>query len=357
MPAHDPTTPATAPATAPAAAHPPRRWRPPQALRPLHRAFQLWSDADGLRMAAAMSFYGILSLAPLLVLLVAMLGWWLDAEVLARTISEQIDSLAGAQAAELVRATLASAQAPVQGVLASLLAFGFLLMGATGVFAELQSAFERLWTQGTEHAPADHWWRSATLRLRGVAYVLAFGFLMLVSLAISVALGWLEGWARTRGGALWLLQGLNFVVLLLITSALFVGMMRMSAGPQPRLRHLLVGALVGALAFALGRYGLTQYLKTAAVVSAYGAAGSMVVLLMWLYFASAVLLFAAAVARVQAEAQGEYRRSAQPPPAAAVTAAQAELRDALGAGGAPISAAAVAGALSQRHAGTGTPAG
>ena len=314
-------------------------------LYPLYRSFELWSDADGLRMSAAMSFYGILSLAPLLVLIVAGLGWWLDREVLTTSLVTQIGGVVGQQGAEVIRSAIASSQEAGQGVFASMLAFVLLLVGATGVFAELQSAFERLWTQGTGVAAVDAWWHTATLRLRGVAYVLAFGFLMLVSTVIASLLSLLETWAGSRWNMSLVLAALNQLISFLITTGLFVALMRMSAGPQPRLRYLLWGAAVGALLFGVGKYALALYLSTAAVVSAYGAAGSLVVLLMWIYFAAAVLLFGASVARAMAERTGQFTPEATPPPAAAVTAAQAEVRKA-GAGEAAQDTAAVAAVLS-----------
>lgn len=279
-------------------------------LYPLYRSFTLWSAADGLRMSAAMSFYGVLSLAPLLVFIISALAWWLDRAALEASVIAQIRDLVGAQGADVVQAAIHSASQPAEGVLASLLAFGVLLMGATGVFAELQAALERLWLQGTGAQAGGAWWRTATLRLRGVGYVLAFGFLMLVSLLISSLLGLLEHWAGRWMPYQWVLAVLNQTVSWLITTALFVALMRLSAGPKPALRHLLGGAAVGAVLFGVGKYALAVYLSTAAVVSAYGAAGSLVVLLMWIYFASAVLLYGASCARVLAEQRGQQ---AMPP--------------------------------------------
>jgi membrane protein len=301
-------------------------------LRPLHslyRSFELWSDADGLRMAAAMSFYGMLSLAPLLVLIVAVLGIVLDRSMMEAELLDQIQSVVGAQGAEVVRAAMSSAKEPGSGTIASVIAFGVLVAGATGVFAELQSAFERLWRQGTGGAAAGAWWHKATVRLRGVAYVLALGFLMLVSLVISSAVGIVEKWVGTYLEARLLLIALNYLVSLALTVVLFVAMMRISAGPQPRMRHLVMGATVGGVLFGVGKYAMALYLSTAAVVSSYGAAGSLVVLLMWIYFASAVLLYGASVARVLAERHGDFGTQQMPLPAAAVTGLQAQARDAL----------------------------
>ncbi len=274
-------------------------------IRPVWRAVSQWLDADGLRMSAAMSFYGILSLAPLLVLMVAVLGWWLDRTYVETSLVNQISSVIGAQGAEVVKQAIASAQQPSEGLTASLIAFVLLISGATGVFAELQDAFERLWRQGTGQPPKQKWWYSATLRLRGIAYILAFGFLLLVSLVVSTGLGLVSTWvggllpAETLGLAFGAV--LNEVVSFAFCVGLFVALMRMSAGPKPALRYLLMGAAAGAILFALGKYLMALYLSTAAVVSAYGAAGSLVVILMWIYFSSAVLLLSASIARAWAD--------------------------------------------------------
>ena len=181
--------------------------------------------------------------------------------------------------------------------MASLFAFGLLVSGATGVFAELQDAFERLWRQGSGQLPQQKWWYSASLRLRGVAYILAFGFLLLVSLVVSTVLGLVSSWA----GSYLPIEKIAFVINELVSFGfcvtLFVALMRMSAGPKPALRYLVMGSAVGAILFAVGKHLMALYLSTAAVVSAYGAAGSLVVILMWIYFSSAVLLLAASVAR------------------------------------------------------------
>ena len=273
--------------------------------RPLWRAVTQWIDADGLRMSAAMSFYGILSLAPLLVLLVAVLGWWLDRSFIETSLIGQIRSVIGAQGAEVLQKAIASAQEPSQGITASLLAFVLLLSGATGVFAELQDAFERLWRNGTSQAPGQKWWYGATLRLRGVAYILAIGFLLLVSLAASTFLSLLTGWAGSYLPMEKLAFGINELVSFVFCVGLFVALMRMSKGPKPSLRYLVMGAAVGAVLFAVGKHLMALYLSTAAVVSAYGAAGSLVVILMWIYFSSAVLLLSASVARAWSDEAGK----------------------------------------------------
>ena len=270
-------------------------------VEPFWRAVQMWLDADGLRMSAAMSFYGMLSLAPLLLLLVGVLGWWMDRSYLEANLVWQVQSVMGPQVADVVRQAMASAQEPAEGRLASILGFVVLLSGATGVFVELQSALERLWRRdGASPEQRAAWWRMASLRLRGLAYVLALGFLLLVSLALSTLINVLAGWAGSRlsiAPLAPLLQIVNEAVAFGFAVALFVGLMRIGMGPKPSMRYLVMGALVGALLFTLGKQLLAWYLSTAAVVSAYGAAGSLVVLLMWIYFSSAILLFSASCAQ------------------------------------------------------------
>ncbi len=300
-----------------------------QLLQPFIRAVSLWSSADGLRMSAAMSFYGMLSLAPLLLLLVGVLGWWVDRSYLESNLIAQVQGVAGERVAGVVREALASAQAPAEGRFAAIAAFVLLLSGASGVFVELQNSLERLWQAGRtgqEQQPPSRaaWWRLASLRLRGLAYILAIGFLLLVSLVMSTAIKVLSEWAGE-----WLPFGSGLVsglisegVAMAVTVLLFVGLMRIGGGHRPPLRYLFFGAFVGAVLFTVGKQALALYLSTAAVVSAYGAAGSLVVLLMWIYFSSAVLLFAASSARALHEARDPHGAQAlQPRPAG--TGAQA----------------------------------
>ena len=212
----------------------------------------------------------------------------------------------------VVRQALTSARAPSEGRLASVIGFVVLVSGATGVFVELQSALERLWRkEGCTPPQRAAWWRMASLRLRGLAYVLALGFLLLVSLALSTLIHLLAGWAgqRLATGHLPalaplapLLQLVNEAIAFGLAVALFVGLMRIGAGPKPSLRYLVMGALVGATLFTVGKQLLAWYLSTAAVVSAYGAAGSLVVLLMWIYFSSAILRFSASCAQALEDA-------------------------------------------------------
>lgn len=149
-----------------------------QPLQPLIDSVQLWLQADGLRMSAAMSFYGMLSLAPLLLAVVGLLGWWLDRSYVESTLISQIQSVVGERAAQVVKSALASAQNANQGSLASVLGLMMMLSGATGVFVELQASLDKLWSMGEESRPQENkpWWSMAISRLWGLSYVVGLGF-------------------------------------------------------------------------------------------------------------------------------------------------------------------------------------
>ena len=276
------------------------RWLRP--FQPFVDAIKLWLDADGLRMSAAMTFYGLLSLSPLVLLIVGLLGWWMDRSVVESTLLDQVRGVMGERGASVVQGALASAQAPAQGRLASIAAFVLLLSGATGVFVELQNSLNKLWRFGADEPPPPQkaWWKLATLRLRGLAYVLVVGFLMLVTMVLSTAIKMFTQLAGTwlnmepPGMVVGLInEGVSFAVI----TVLFVGLMRIGTGSKPQLRYLVLGAVVSSTLFMLSKQALAWYLSTAAVVSAYGAAGSLVVVLMWIYVTSAILLLGASCAK------------------------------------------------------------
>lgn len=271
-------------------------------VQPFIDAVKLWLDADGLRMSAAMTFYGLLSLSPLVLLIVGLLGWWLDRSVVESSLLSQVRQVMGERGASVVEGALNSAQAPAEGRLASMIAFVLLLSGATGVFVELQNSLDKLWSHGSTEAPPQQkaWWKLATLRLRGLAYILVVGFLLLVTMALSTAIKLFTQFAGTllhMDPPGMLISVINECVSFGLIVVLFLGIMRIGSGRRPRTRHLVFGAVVGATLFTLSKHALGWYLSTAAVVSAYGAAGSLVVVLMWIYVTSAILLLGASCAK------------------------------------------------------------
>lgn len=286
-------------------------------VQPLIDTVDLWLKVDGLRMSAAMTFYGLLSLSPLMLLIVGLLGWWVDRGTVENTLLQQATAIMGERGASVVQGALNSAQQPSEGKLASLFALVLLMSGATGVFVELQNAMDKLWQYGSNEpaAPKTAWWKLAMLRLRGLAYVMVVGFLLLVSMVLSAAIRMFTQLAEN-----WLnLAPPNELILLLneavsfgITVLLFLGLMRIGTGRKPPMRYLLAGAVLGATLFSVAKQALAWYLANAAVVSAYGAAGSIVVVLMWIYVTSAILLLSASSAKALDLRASTHMTPAQP---------------------------------------------
>lgn len=262
-----------------------------------------WLELDGMRMSASMAFYAMLSLAPLLVLMVAGLGWWLDRSTVESTVVAQIQAVTGERVASAVEQAMQSATAPEQGLIASVIAFGVLLMAATGVFVALQDSLKVIW--GVPKSPEQPWWWVAVLRLRGVGYMLALGGLLMGSLVLSTVLRVLSNLLGETLNYPLLWTVLNETLAFVFVTLLFVGLMRISDGKKPSLRYLMAASTIGAVLFTIGKHAMAVYLSGAAAVSAYGAAGSLVALLMWLYFSSAILLLSASLAQSLAEAEAE----------------------------------------------------
>ena len=308
-----------------------KRWLSP--FQPLMDAVQLWLSADGLRMSAAMSFYGMLSMAPLLLLVVGVLGWWLDRSYVESTLIGHIQSVVGERAAQVMQGAMSSAKNSSEGWFASIVALVTLLSGATGVFVELQTSLEKIWRYGTAPEPDDRaaWWSVAISRLRGLSYVMGLGFLLLVSMVLSTVIQIVTKWAGNQfqfQGMGAMISVVNEVVSFLVEVLLFLGLMRFGSGPKPSLRYLLTGAVMGAALFTLGKQGMAFYLSTAAVVSAYGAAGSLVVLLMWIYFTAAILLFSAALAKALSDGKVSLRGSQEKERSVAQVASRAQVQEA-----------------------------
>lgn len=264
------------------------------------RGVNLWLEIDGMRQSAAIAFYAMLSLAPLLVLVVAGLGWWIDRSVVEETLLAQIRDVTGEQAAAVVEQALHNVTTPEKGLIASAIAIGILLSAATGVFVALQDALSAIWGTPPERRRTPIL-QLIMLRLRGLGYMMGLGAALILSLVVSAVLRYLTNSLDHIVDVAWFWNAFNEIVALLFVTVLFVGLMRISDGAKPSLRFLARASLIGSALFSLGKHAMVVYLADAAVVSAYGAAGSLVALLMWLYFSSAILLLAASMAKAMSE--------------------------------------------------------
>jgi membrane protein len=251
-----------------------------------------WDEDNVARLAASLAYYTLLSIAPLIILAVAVTGLAFGEEAARQHISGELSSVVGGGAAVAIQSIAQNARTPGTGVVSIIVGLVVLLFGASGVFGELQSALNTVW--GVAPKPGRGIWGLVKDRFFSFTLVVGVAFLLLVSLIVSAALTWLgEVFASALPGGAFVWQVLNFCISLGVVTALFALMFKKLPDVQIRWRDVWVGAAVTAGLFTLGKFGLGLYLGSAGVSSAYGAAGSIVALVIWVYYSAQVLLVGA----------------------------------------------------------------
>ena len=267
-------------------------------------------DDDPLSLAAALSFYTLLSLAPLVLIVVALAGLLFGHEAVAGRIVVEMRGLVGEAGAEVIQTVLRESSSPGKGVVSLAIGIATLVFGATTVFAELQSALNKIWDVEAD-PDRGKFWSFVRTRLLSLAMVVGIGFLLLVSLLVSAGISgvgeWLEGrWALSA--AIW--QAINLVVSLGIVTLLFAMVFKLMPDAKLAWKDVWFGAFVTAALFTVGKYLIGLYLGHASLGSSYGAAGSVVVLMVWVYYASIIVFLGAEITKVHTV----RRRGAKPPP-------------------------------------------
>jgi membrane protein len=270
----------------------------------LKEAIKSWLDDYAPSMGAALSYYTLFSLAPLLIIVIAVAGMLFGQDAARAEIMAQLQGLMGETGAKAVEAMLDSVSKPGQGAFASIIGIGTLLIGATAVFAELQSALDRIWHVPRKKRPSGVWGFVRT-RLLSFGLVLALGFVLIVSLVASAALaalgrwwgGWFENWQLV-------LHVLNFLVSFGIFTLLFAMIYKLMPSVKISWRDVWIGAAVTSVLFAVGKFLIGLYLGNSSFASSYGAAGSVVVLLAWVYYSAQIFLLGAEYTWVYAHSHG-----------------------------------------------------
>jgi membrane protein len=273
----------------------------------LKQSMQGFNGDDCPTMAAALSYYTIFSLPPLLVLILLLLGAVLDQHDVQNALESQIGSLMGPAGREQVTTILRQAHLPgSKGILATALGIGALLLGAAGAFGQLQAALNRAWEVKPD--PAQGGLRSFVLkRVFSFSMVLGVAFLLLVSLVVSAALSIL---GNALGGALpgglseTIGQLLNIVVSFAVITLLFATIFKVLPDATAHWKDIWPGAAVTALLFTVGKFLIGFYLGRSNPGEAFGAAGSLAVMLVWIYYSSMIVLFGAEFTQVWAERKG-----------------------------------------------------
>ena len=251
-----------------------------------------WVDDFAPSMGAALAYYTVFSVAPLLIIVIALAALIFGHEAAQAGILEQARGLLGDQGAAAIEVMLTNAQKPKEGTIATVLGIIALLIGATSVFAELEGDLNRIWKVKPQKQSGV--WNFLRGRVLSIGLILTVGFLLLVSLLVSAALAaWGKYWSGWFGEMELMLHAANFAVSLAVVTVLFAIIYKMLPHTRVRWRDVWIGALVTAALFGLGKFLIGLYIGKSAIASSYGAAGALVVLLVWVYYSAQIFLIGA----------------------------------------------------------------
>jgi membrane protein len=270
-----------------------------------------WSDDFAPSMGAALSYYTLFSIAPLLIIVISVAGLFFGADAVRGVIFAQLQSLMGDEGAKAIQDMLATASDPKTGGFATVVSVVGLLIGATTVFNELQSDLDRIW-RAPARVKSSGIWTLLRTRLLSFGMVLGVAFLLTVSLVTSAALAtigkWWGGWF---GGWEVLAHLLDIVVNFGLLTLIFALIYKMIPRVHVSWRDVWVGAGVTSLLFVLGKFAIGLYLGKSDMTSSFGAAGSMVLVMVWVYYSSQIFLFGAEFTWVYANMYGSRREVAK----------------------------------------------
>lgn len=273
----------------------------------LVRATRNWLESHAFIYAGALAFFTLFSMAPVVIISVTIVGWVLGPGVARDRISAQIEEAMGTEAAEVIFAAVEQAQPDQSGILPTLVGVALMIVGATTVFAQMQAALNRIWEVAPRPTRSSIW-IFIKRRLLSLTIVVSVGFVLLVSLLLSVALrsimAFAEQWLPMPGIVMVLLE---LSLSLAVITVLFAAMFRVLPDVVLSWRDVLAGAFITALLFTIGRSLIAMYLAYTATASTYGAAGSLVLVLLWVNYSSLILLFGASFTRAHLEARGKPR--------------------------------------------------
>ena len=265
-------------------------------------ATEFWTD-NAMRLGAALAFYTALSLSPLLLIVISLAGMFLSKEAASGELVNQLKGLVGEEGAKTVQTMIANSQQKDTGIWATVVGLVTLVAGATGVFAQLQDALNTIWDAPEKKSSGI--WGAVRDRLLSFSMVCGLAFLLLVSLVVSAGVqalnGTLQRWIPAPVVVIDLVQ---LALSTLLTFLMFAMIFKVLPHKRPQWSDVWVGAGLTAVLFAIGKYAIGLYIGQTAVSSTYGAAGSFVVLMLWIYYSSLILLFGAEFTQVYAKVQG-----------------------------------------------------
>ena len=278
--------------------------KPRHLLPLLKEAASDWIDDGAMRLSASLAYYAIFSLAPLLVIVITMAGVFFGEEAARGQVAQEVSTHIGKSAGEAIQSVVQSSAAhKSSGALATAISTAVLLFGATTVFAELKDALNIVW--GVVVKPGRPFLTLLHDRFFSFSIVLAIGFLLLVSLVISILLGALGIYisGRFQFHPL-LLKTWDFIISFVVISGLFAMIFKLVPNVRLFWRDVVLGATATALLFGVGKLLIGYYLSTSTVASSFGAAGSVVIVLAWIYYSACILFFGAEITKAYARKFG-----------------------------------------------------
>jgi membrane protein len=258
-----------------------------------------WAD-NALRLGASLSFYTAFALSPLLIIVIAVAGLVFGEEHVQRALMEQISNLVGPASTEAIQSMLASARPSTHGTLATAISIGTVLVLATGVLVEMQDGLNTIWKSAVQDGSGL--WRFLRDRVLSFLVIVGMGFLLLVSLVIDTLLGALGAYlTHLLPATEAVMYGLNLMISIIVVTVLFALMFRLLPRAKVAWDEVWIGAVVTAVLFTTGKFLIGLYLGKAGLTSAYGAASSLMVILVWVYYSSLIFYFGAEFTYVYAE--------------------------------------------------------
>ena len=265
-----------------------------------------WMEDKASQLGASLAFYSVLSIAPLVIIALSVAALVFDEKAATTQFLGQMNELVGQEGTAAIAGMIDNAKKPATGIVATILAVATLLFGASGVFGQLQDAMNTIWEVPPKRS--DGWWSMIRSRFLSFAMVLGTGFLLLISLILSTgiaALGSEVG--RARPGLEPISHIANSVVTFLVVTVLFALIFKFLPDAKIAWRDVWIGALLTAILFTIGKTLIGLYLGKSAIGSSYGAAGSLVVLLVWIYYSAQILFFGAELTQAYAKRVGSWK--------------------------------------------------
>jgi membrane protein len=269
-----------------------------------------WIDDRASRKGAALAFYTVFSLAPILILAIAIAGLFFGKDAARGEIYAQVRDLIGPDGATAIQAMVQNASRPGAGITATIIGLVTLFVGATTALAELKDGLDQIWDVPSERTSG--FWYFLRKRLLSIGLILSIGFLLLVSLVFSAGLTALAKRWGPEDATSTVLQTINFVFSFALVTVLFAMIYKILPSVRIAWRDVIVGSLVTALLFSIGKFAIGVYLGNSAIASSYGAAGSVILVLVWVYYSAQIFLLGAEFTKVYAHRYGSRRALPQP---------------------------------------------